>query len=266
MNRRLTPRYSRLMVECARSRVCCALSVSAALALLGFVVAVSAARASPPVTRLGVGAREVWVLRPAGRVNSIVVFGHGWSTPFPSGFGPWIKHLRAGGSIVIYPRYRVGAGDSTSSALAAFQVGVESAFRLVGRIHVPVVAVGKSFGGSAVFYYAASARSRGVPAPVAILSIFPAEPIGALPAGRLAARTYVELFVGDADTTAGSGGADTFWRWLSGHRSDRKRYVIIRSRPGFVANHDSAQRADPIARAVFWAPLDVLIRRARAGR
>ena len=203
------------------------------------------------------------MLRPHGHAKSVVVFGHGWSTPFPAGFGPWVAHLRARGSIVIYPRYRVGALDSTTSALAAFRVGVVSAFRLLGHLHVPVVAVGKSFGGSAVFYYAAAARSWGVPAPVAILSIFPAGPIGALPAGRIGAHTFVELFVGDADTTAGSGGANAFWGWLRGHPADRKRYAIIRSRPGFVANHDSAQRADAIAQAVFWKPLDRLIARAR---
>ena len=266
MKGRLRPRYACDLAGLARCRVHRGLAAFAALAALACVLAAGPARSSPPVTRLGAGAREVWVLRPTGRVKSIVVFGHGWSTPFPSGFGPWVRHLRAGGSIVIYPRYRVGAGDSTSSALAAFQAGVESAFRLVRPIHVPVVAVGKSFGGSAVFYYAASARSWGVPAPVAILSIFPAGPIGALPVGRLSARTYVELFVGDADTTAGSGGADTFWRWLSGHPNERRRYVVIHSRPGFVANHDSAQRSDPIAQAVFWAPFDGLIGRARAGR
>jgi hypothetical protein len=205
----------------------------------------------------------VWVLRPHGQAKSVVVFGHGWSTPFPAGFGPWVAHLRAGGSVVIYPRYRVSALDSTTSALAAFRAGVESAFRILGHLHVPVVAVGKSFGGSAVFYYAAAARSWGVPAPTAILSIFPAGPIGALPIGRLAADTFVELFVGDADTTAGSGGANAFWGWLSGHRTDRKRYVIIHSRPGFVANHDSAQRTDAIAQAVFWKPLDLLIARVR---
>jgi hypothetical protein len=160
----------------------------------------------------------------------------------------------------------VSTGDSTGSALAAFQAGIENAFRSIGRRRLPVVAVGKSFGGSAVFYYAASARSWGVPAPAAVLSIFPALPIGALPPGRLSPATYVELFVGDADTTAGSAGADAFWRWLSGHRSDRKRYVVIHSRPGFVANHDSAQRSDPVARAIFWKPLDVLIARARARR
>jgi len=254
----LTPRYAFLIAERIRSRVACGLLV----AVLAALVLAAAGRASPPITRLGTGAREVWVMRPAMRATSIVVFGHGWSTPFPAGFGPWVAHLRAGGSIVIYPRYRVSAGDSTSSALAAFQAGVESAFKFIGRLHVPVVAVGKSFGGSAVFYYAASARSWGVPAPTAILSIFPAGPIGALPAGRPGGSTYVELFVGDADTTAGSAGADAFWRWLSAHQSDRKRHVIIHSRPGFVANHDSAQRTDAIAREVFWKPLDLLIARA----
>jgi len=257
----MNPRYAFLIADRIQSRVGRGHLVAVVLAAL---VWGPTALASPPVTRLGTGAREVWVLRPAGQAASIVVFGHGWSTPFPVGFGSWVAHLRAGGSIVIYPRYRVGAGDSTSSALAAFQAGIKSAFKLIGRVHLPVIAVGKSFGGSAVFYYAVSARVWGVPAPTAILSIFPAGPIGALPARQLSQSTYVEFFVGDADTTAGSAGADAFWRWLSGHRSNRKRYVVIHSRPGFVANHDSAQRTDKIARTIFWTPLDVLIARARA--
>lgn len=222
------------------------------------------APASAPVTQLGTGAREVWILWPSRPPTSIVVFGHGWSTPFPVGFGPWLAHLQRRGSIVIYPRYRVSLADSSASALGGFQAGVQTAFAHIGRRHLPVVAIGKSFGGSAVFYYAAEARSWGVPAPSAILSVFPALPIGALPAGALPDSTYVELFVGDADTTAGSAGADVFWRWLSGHPSSRKRYTVIRSRPGFVANHDSAQRSDRLARAIFWTPLDLLIAHARA--
>src|ERR1700730_277675 len=43
--------------------------------------------------RLGSGADEVWILRPIGQAKSIVVFGHGWSTPLPVGFGPWLAHL-----------------------------------------------------------------------------------------------------------------------------------------------------------------------------
>jgi dienelactone hydrolase len=205
----------------------------------------------------------VWILRPPGKIVSIVVFGHGWSTPFPSGFGAWIRHLREQGNLVVYPRYRTNAYETTNSALTAFRHGVAAAFRNIGPTSVPVVAVGKSFGGSAVFYYAAEAKRWGVRAPAAVLSIFPALPIGAFPARPLRRRTYVQILVGDRDTTAGSTGADAFWRWLRPHPSDRKRYLVIHSRPGFVANHDSPQRTDRVARSVFWARLDRLIARVR---
>ena len=227
-----------------------------------------AARASvppPSVTRLGSGADEVWVMRPRGRATGIVVFGHGWSTPFPAGFGAWISHLRSRGQIVVYPRYRAGAADSTTSALGAFRRGLAAAFRTLHDARLPVVAVGKSFGGSAVFYYAAGARAWGVPAPRAVLSIFPALPIGPLPSRRPPGSTEIQIFVGDADTTAGTAGADAFLRWLRGGRSRRFTYTVIHSRRGFLADHDSPQRTDRIAQETFWLPLDLLTARARSG-
>ncbi len=230
------------------------LALSAALAL-------PANATRPGVTELGSGAQTVWILWPLRSATSIVVFGHGWSTPVPAGFGPWIAHLRARGSIVIYPRY-VEPGESVQAALLAFESGLREAFDRIGPTRLPVVAVGKSFGGSAVFYYAGSARSLGLPPPEAILSVFPALPLGTLPARLPAPSTFVEFLVGDADTIAGSAGADEFWRWLADHPQREKRYVVVHSRPGFVADHDSAQRSDRIARAVFWAPFDRLIERA----
>ncbi len=220
----------------------------------------------PSVTRLGTGADEVWVMRPRGPAIGIVVFGHGWSTPFPVGFGAWITHLRARGQIVVYPRYRVGAGDSTTSALNAFRRGIATAFRSIHEARLPVVAVGKSFGGSAVFYYASEAQMWGVPTPRAVLSIFPAVPIGPLPPRRPPGAAEIEIFVGDADTTAGTAGADAFLRWLHGGRSRRVTYTVIRSRPGFLADHDSPQRTDRVAHEIFWLPLDRLIDRARSQR
>jgi hypothetical protein len=71
--------------------------------------------------------------------------------------------------------------------------------------------------------------------------------------------TYVRVLVGDADTVAGGGGADAFWSWLANHPAGLKAYVVVHSRPGFVANHDSAQRSDSIARTIFWAPVDALL-------
>jgi acetyl esterase/lipase len=241
-----------------RGRFAAAFGVFLACVSAAVAVAARTPRLDQP---LGSGADAVWVLRPAGPVRDIVVFGHGWSTPLPSeGFAPWISHLRARGSIVIYPRYRVSAAEPTASALAAFRQGLVTAFRSLGALHVPVVALGKSFGASAVFYYAAEARSWGVPAPRAVISIFPALPIdGVLPDASLPASDTAEIFVGAADTVAGSAGADAFWSWLAQHPSAHKRYIVVRSRPGFVADHNSAQRSDPIARAIFWRPLDALI-------
>jgi acetyl esterase/lipase len=227
-------------------------------------VAAAPVRADPRVERLGTGAGTVWVLWPRERPTSIVVFGHGWSTPLPTdGFAPWLAHLRARGSIVIYPQYRTSAAEPVGAALRAFKSGLQEGFARVRGLRLPVVAIGKSFGGSAVFSYAAAAAAWHVPAPRAILSVFPALPLAPLPSVGIADKTFVELFVGEADTTAGSAGANAFWRWLAGHPAARKRYVLIRSQPGFVANHDSAQRSDAIARRIFWAPFDRLIQRAR---
>lgn len=223
----------------------------------------TATPASPPISHLGSGSNEVWILRPPGKIATIIVFGHGWSTPFPSGFGAWVRHLRERGNLVVYPRYRTDAYETTTSALTAFRHGVSAALRNIGPIRVPVVAVGKSFGGSAVFYYAAEAVHWGIPTPAAVLSIFPALPIGDLPARPLPPRTWVQILVGDRDTTAGSAGANAFWHWLGPHPSERKLYLVIHSRPGFVANHDSPQKTDPITRSIFWARLDRLIARVR---
>ena len=219
--------------------------------------------ALPPAVSIGRGADQVWILQPRGPPHDIVVFGHGWSTPVPSDWAPWLDHLREGGSIVIFPRYESGAGDSPTAALGAFRRGVAAAFRRLGPTGLPVLALGKSFGAAAIFDYGAEARRWGVPSPAAIVSIFPALPIAGVPTSHLAPNVFAEVMVGDADTTAGSGGADAFWRWLGGHPARAKRYVVIRSRPGFIATHDSVQESTAIARAVFWSPVDALLARLR---
>lgn len=224
------------------------------------LAAAASGGASPPPVSLGSGADEVWILRPAGPVEDIVVFGHGWSTPRPTdAFAAWIEHLRSRGSLVVYPRYREDAGTSTGAALRAFRAGVVAALRRLEPIRVPILALGKSFGASAVFYYAAEARAWGVPPPAAVVSIFPAYPIGALPSASVPRGAVVRILVGDADTTAGRGGANAFWSWLARHPARLKAYVVVRSRAGFVADHDSAQRSDRIARTVFWKPVDDLL-------
>ena len=73
-------------------------------------------------------------------------------------------------------------------------------------------------------------------------------------------ETRVLIQVGDADTEAGSTGADQFWHLLSHHPASRKRYQIVQSTTALTANHAAPKSTTPAARAVFWAPLDRLIR------
>jgi len=220
--------------------------------------------AGPGVVSIGAGADQVWLMRPKGTVRVIVVFVHGWTTGQPTDWASWLNHLRARGALVIYPRFQSGTGDTPQTALVHLRRGIVAAFGWLGAVQVPVVALGKSFGGPAVFDYAGEARSWGVPAPVAVVGIFPAFPTGPLPPA-LAPSVFAEVMVGDADTIAGTGGADALWSWLRPHPAARKRYITIRSRPGFTATHESAQLATPIAQAVFWRPFDALLARVRAG-
>ena len=238
----------------------------AGLVLAALLAALAHAGAPTPATahvvRLGSGADEVWLFWPRAPVRAIVVFGHGWSTPYPTAFAPWIAHLRSRGDLVVYPRYERTTLDSETSAFAALEHGIVAAFGRLRSVHAPVVAVGKSFAGGEIFYYAVDAGAWGVPAPSAVLSVFPAIPFNGVPSRPLPPQTYVEVLVGDRDTTVGSTGAQILWRWLASHASSEKRYVLVRSSPGFVANHDSPRLTSAPARAAYWRPLDLLVARA----
>src|ERR1700732_2257908 len=103
----------------------------------------------------GRGGGEVWVVVPDRPVRSVVVFGHGWKLAPPSPayswvgqFRPWLDHLAAGGSAVIFPRYQLGLGDTQDAArVGDFAAGLRTGYALLAAPTVPVVAVGYSFGG-----------------------------------------------------------------------------------------------------------------------
>jgi dienelactone hydrolase len=213
----------------------------------------------------------VWIVLPAGVPRSIVVFGHGWksSPPVPSlawvdQFRPWLGHLASLGSAVVFPRYQVGQGDVNGAArVHAYRDGLTVAFAHLRGLHVPVVAAGYSYGASLAFYYAADARRWGVPVPAAVDAVFPAGFIAGASLTSLAPQVRVLIQVGDEDTEAGAGGAAAFWTWLRGHV--RKRYEVVRSMSGFSATHAAPKETGPIARRVFWRPLDALVA-AASGR
>jgi hypothetical protein len=219
----------------------------------------------------GRGGSEVWIVVPDRQVRSVVVFGHGWKLAPPSPahswvgqFRPWLDHLAAGGSAVIFPRYQLGLGDAQdASRVRDFANGIHIGYALLGRPDVPIVAVGYSFGASLAFYYGANAAAWRLPLPTAVQAVFPAGmiPGAALPPLNRTIRVLIQ--VGDADTEAGSAGANAFWNWLATHPSSRKRYQVVRSSPQLAATHAAPKSASATAKRTFWAPLDRLITQAR---
>ena len=226
-------------------------------------------RIEGPYGRLG---REVWVVVPDGPVRSVVVFGHGWKLAPPSPahswvgqFRPWLDHLAAGGSAVIFPRYQLGVGDTQDATrLLDFAAGIRTGYALLGRPKLPIVAVGYSFGASLAFYYSANAAAWRLPPPSAVQAVFPGGMIPGAPLPALNRAVRVLIQVGDADTEAGSAGADAFWSWLSTHPNSCKRYQVIRSSGGLAATHAAPKSAIAAAQRTFWAPLDRLIAQARS--
>ena len=230
----------------------------------------------------GRGGSEVWVVVPHRPVRSVVVFGHGWKLAAPSQaqtqtippadswvgqFRPWLNHLAAGGSAVIFPRYQLGVGDTQDATRALeFANAIHTGYALLGRPKVPIVAVGYSFGASLAFYYSANAAAWRLPLPRAVQAVFPGGMIPGAPLPRLNRTVRVLIQVGDADTEAGSAGANAFWSWLATHPSSRKRYQVVRSSPGLAATHAAPKAGSAAAQRTFWAPLDRLIAQARTAQ
>jgi hypothetical protein len=246
-----------------------------AAALAGVAVGATAFVPSALADRVegpfGSGAAQVWLVLPDGPPRAVVVFGHGWKIAPPLArfmwvdqFRPWLDHLAARGDAVVFPRYQVG-GDANSGAARVidYRRGLATAFARLGRLHVPIVAAGYSFGASLAFYYAANARRWALQRPDAVDAVFPAGLIPGATLPPLGRGIRVLIEVGDADTVAGPPGALPFWSWLRGQAPARKRYVVVASTPSLAATHAAPKRANTAARRAFWRPLDTLVAAAR---
>ena len=216
---------------------------------------------------IGKGADQVWIFRPQGRPRSVVVFIHGLGRGelTPANHRPWLEHLAARGSIVLYPRYevRLGGPDAVLHVLA----GVRGALRHLHAGRLPHVAIGYSRGGEIVVDYAALARGAGL-APAAVLSVFPGTVDPADPPLDLRAidpRTRLTILLGDRDEVVdGAGGRQLLARLAEARfPADRISLVVVRSRPGFVVTHTAPLEITPAAKAAFWARADRLVEAAR---
>jgi dienelactone hydrolase len=214
----------------------------------------------------GDGRGEVWLLRPDGEPESIVVFGHGWTAVDPS---DWhqdrLDHLCSEGSLVVFPRYQVDELDTFEDGVDGFRDGLRTAFAELGAGELPVVAVGYSFGGALVSYYAGQAADWGVPAPSSVFSIFPTTRVPGRPAGTPPASVEFVVLAGDQDEVVGTAGADDFRSWLE--ESGRAvEYRLVRSTDALTATHEALKETSDASTETFWAPIDELIADARQER
>ena len=183
----------------------------------------SSKKASPPAGLegpIGKGRASVYVMRPRGEIRAIVVVGHGWGEISPDNWLPWFDHLAAQGYAAIYPRYQLTRIYSTElgrPVIDGWRDGLARGFESLEAGDVPVVAVGYSFGGGLVFYYAGFAKQWGLPSPVAVQSIFPVGMFKQAPPS-LPDGTRVFIQVGDRDTIVGDFGASEWRVWRSEER------------------------------------------------
>jgi predicted esterase len=241
------------------------LVVALALPLAGCGSSPSTSSAPPPRPEgpFGKGADAVWIFRPHGPPKSVVVFIHGLGSHelTPANHRPWLEHLAARGSVVVYPRYerRAGGPDAVLHVLASVRTALD---RLHAR-RLPQIAIGYSRGGEVVVDYAAIARTVG-PAPAAVLSVFPGTVDPADPPLDLRGidrGTQLTILLGDRDEVVdGAGGRQLIKRLAAaGFPAERISLTVIHSRPGFVVTHLAPLEITPAAKAAFWARADRIV-------
>lgn len=219
----------------------------------------------------GHGASKVWLITPKhGSPRSVVVFIHGWTATSPFDWHqPWLDHLVANGSAVLFPAYQAGRSDDTfTSTPSALRAGLVSGFRALDKPRLPVVAAGYSVGGALAFEYATRAAAWKLPRPAAVISIFPVDPRQVDPGllGLAPVKVRLLILVGDRDEIAGDAGARALWRWLAPIPADLKSYRLLRSKPkGLFFSHEALKDVrDPAVRTTFWTPLDRLVTASRS--
>ena len=219
-------------------------------------------------TPYGTGAEQVWVLRPkSGEMRSVVVYLHGYGAYLPFEWHlQWMDHLLEKGSTVIFPRYQPGGDDPFILTPFDLAAGLRTGFDAIEYDGEPVVAAGFSLGATLAFVYAARAEEWGVPAPHAVYSIFPVDPILVDVGLDLSTieNTKALLLVGDHDDVVGQDGARELLNGLVGLPRSLKELRTIRTTDDLFASHEAPTVVhDPVVRRTFWVPLDRLVAGAR---
>jgi predicted esterase len=240
------------------------LVLAAVLAMLGCGEETNYPDRPTLVGPIGINEDAVWVFRPAGKPKNVVVYFHGQGGPqesTPVNHRPWIKHLVARGSVVVYPRWEVFYERDPMQYVVT---GVRAATKRVDVDGLPVLAIGYSRGGALAVEYGAVAAKNKLPVPGEIMSVFPAS-VGneghIIDLKPLDHSTQVLIQMGQEDAVVGRTGARNLLRRLQhgGFPAKNIRLDFVSSHPGFVADHVAPLRTSAAAQAAFWGRADELL-------
>lgn len=221
--------------------------------------------------RFGRGAQSTYVIRPDrdGRLP-VVLFLHGWGATLPPNYRPWLNHLAGQGNVVLYPRYQDSFLTRPDQVLGNLIAGVRLALRGARARLRPgtLVVVGHSAGGALSADYAAVARTARLPAPRAILALYPGRTLRGVAAGipevapdQIPADTRIVALGGVDDATVGTAPARRIVASAGAVPRSNRTYELI-SDPE-VADHIAPQRATAASRRTFWDRLDRLMAEVR---
>jgi acetyl esterase/lipase len=249
-------------------RVCAALAALAILAGCG-----SEDRGRGEIEVGGHGALSAVLFLPdeVPEPAPAVLFLHGWGAPDPDPYEPWIEHLVDRGNVVIYPRYQDSPLEPPTRVLGNALAGIRAGLSELPIDRDSLVAVGHSAGGALAADYAAIARSAGLPAPRAVLAVYPGRKLDSWPAAipvvnpaQIPRDTLLMALTGEEDDVVGAKAARAIIRGAI--RVPRAHRMLAEVSEDAVDDHFAPTRADAAAQRAFWRRLDLLIDRARSGR
>lgn len=209
------------------------------------------------VVSVGAGPERVQVLtrRTAPVTGPTVLFLHGWRATDPVSYRPWLVHLARRGARVVYPAYQ-SRRTPPRLFLAHLAAGLRAADRRFPTRRL--VVAGHSVGATLALDYASDACRLGLPAPEAVMAIYPRDRVGPLrrsiplaPWRRMPRAVPVLVLRGARDLRSARGFARRTAAQIPG------AHLETVWRPA-AATHLAPHADTPAARAVFWARLDAL--------
>jgi predicted esterase len=211
-------------------------------------------------TPTGAGKEQYWTVQAKGEPKAVVVLLHGLGANSGEQLEPWQAHLAGEGYDVVYPRYEQPPPDLDARDNIVAAVG--RALGTLGRPKVPLILVGHSRGGRLAVEAAAYLK------PKLVIAFFPGQiNVQMEPATNfklIPPTTNLYLFVGQADRSVGNTGAlELDDRLLHfGFPAARIHGGIIKSAPGFTADHMSVYSLSAAGKQAIWGRTDRLIEQA----